>query len=76
MKSSRNGMAITGWLLTIGGAGTVLFWLIYEAIGSFANAPVQTTVGVLLVLALLALLVPVPLILATRRANTRRAQAR
>ena len=72
MRSDRRGMVITGWAMTLIGSGTVLFWLIYESITTFTSAPVDTLIGILVVLALLALLVPVPLILATKRAKTRR----
>ncbi len=72
MRSDRRGMVITGWVMTLIGSGTVLFWLIYESITTFTSAPVDTLVGAVVVLAVLALLVPVPLILATKRAKTRR----
>jgi len=72
MRSDRRGMVITGWAMTLIGSGTVLFWLIYESITTFTSAPVDTLIGVLVVLALLALLVPVPLIMATKRAKAQR----
>ena len=71
MRSRSRGTLILGWGMTLAGSGVVLFWLIYEAVTSFAHAPIETLIGVALVLALLALLVPVPLILATRRARRR-----
>ncbi|MDB5077443.1 MAG: hypothetical protein JWO42_3622 [Chloroflexi bacterium] len=74
MKSGRSGMAMTGWVMTIAGSGTVLFWLAYEAVSNFASSPVATLVSVIVVLGLMALLVPVPLLLATRRAKARRSQ--
>ncbi|HVA90733.1 MAG TPA: hypothetical protein VNL71_12935 [Chloroflexota bacterium] len=73
MRSERRGMVYTGWAMTLIGSGTVLFWLIYESITTFRSAPVDTIIGVVVVLLVLALLVPVPLILATRRAKARRA---
>ncbi|MGH2387385.1 MAG: hypothetical protein ACRDIE_04210, partial [Chloroflexota bacterium] len=73
MRSDRRTMVITGWAMTLIGSGTVLFWLIYESITTFTSAPLATLIGIVVVLAVLALLVPVPLILATRRANARRA---
>jgi uncharacterized membrane protein YhaH (DUF805 family) len=71
MRSDRRGMVITGWAMTLIGSGTVLFWLIYESITTFTSAPIATLIGVLVVLAVLALLVPVPLIMATKRARAR-----
>jgi hypothetical protein len=71
MRRDRRGMVITGWAMTLIGVGTVLVWLIIESISTFASAPLQTLAGILVVLALLTLLVPVPLILATRRARAR-----
>jgi hypothetical protein len=65
-------MVITGWAMTLIGSGTVLFWLIYESVTTFSSAPIATLIGIAVVLAVLALLVPVPLILATRRARARR----
>ena len=62
-------MAITGWTMTIAGTGTVLFWLLYEAVSNFTKSPVATTISVVIVLGLMTLLVPVPLLLATRRAR-------
>jgi len=73
MRSERRGMVYTGWAMTLIGSGTVLFWLIYEAITTFRTAPLDTLIGIAVVLAVLALLVPIPLILATRRAKARRA---
>jgi hypothetical protein len=69
-------MAITGWAMTLIGSGTVLFWLLYEAVMSFSKAPIATLVSVLVVLGLMTLLVPVPLILATRRAKAHRGATR
>ena len=73
MKTNRRGMAVTGWAMTLIGSGTVLFWLLYEAVMSFSNAPLATAVSVILVLFLLAMVVPVPLIMATRRAKAKTA---
>ena len=72
MRSDRRAMVYTGWAMTLIGSGTVLFWLIYESITSFRSAPLDTLIGIVVVLAVLALLVPIPLILATRRAKARR----
>jgi hypothetical protein len=65
-------MAITGWTMTIAGTGTVLFWLMYEAASNFTKSPVATLVSVVIVLGLMTLLVPVPLLLASRRARQQR----
>ena len=65
-------MVLTGWAMTLIGCGTVLFWLIYESISTFTSAPIATLIGVAVVLAVLALLVPIPLIIATRRAKALR----
>ncbi len=73
MRSERRGMVYTGWAMTVIGSGTVLFWLIYESITTFRSAPIDTVIGAVVVLLVLALLVPVPLIMATRRARARRA---
>lgn len=73
MQSDRRTMVYVAWAMTLIGSGTVLFWLIYESITTFKSAPLATLVGVVVVLAVLALLVPVPLILAARRARARRA---
>jgi hypothetical protein len=75
-KSDRRAMMITGWVMTIIGSGTVLFWVLYEAVMDFGNAPVATLVGVFVVLGLMCLLVPLPLLLATRRANARKSAIR
>jgi|NGEPerStandDraft_6_1074524.scaffolds.fasta_scaffold457886_1 hypothetical protein len=73
MKSKSRAMAITGWIMTIAGSGTVIFWVLYEGVTGFRQAPVATVVSVFIVLLLMVLLVPVPLWLATRRARVRRA---
>jgi hypothetical protein len=65
-------MVMTGWVMTIAGCGVVLVWLVLESVSTFASAPVATIIGIVVVLALMALLVPAPLIVATRRANARR----
>ncbi len=67
-------MIYTGWAMTLIGSGTVLFWLIYESASTFRSSPIATMISMLVVLGLLALLVPVPLIIATRRAKARRSQ--
>jgi hypothetical protein len=69
-------MVITGWAMTLIGSGTVLFWLIYESITTFTSAPIDTLIGAVVVLAVLALLVPIPLIMATKRAKTRQRGSR
>ena len=74
MKPGRRGMIYTGWAMTLIGSGTVLFWLIYESVSTFRSSPIGTIISMLVVLGLLALLVPVPLIIATRRAKARRSQ--
>ncbi len=71
-KTDRRAMVVTGWVMTVIGSGTVLFWVLYEAAMDFGNAPLPTLVGVLVVLGLLCLLVPLPLWLATRRARARK----
>jgi hypothetical protein len=76
MKSQRRGMAMTGWIMTLAGSGVVLFWLIYEAVQNFSRAPLATAVSIFVVLGLMALLVPVPLVLATRRSRSRQAAQR
>jgi hypothetical protein len=69
MKSERrNGMVITGWAMTLGGLCVVLYWTIWEAATNFAQSPIATIVGLVIVLAVLTLLVPLPLFLAMRRA--------
>jgi hypothetical protein len=68
-------MMVAGWAMTIIGSGTVIFWVLYEAIMDYGNAPIATIVGVLVVLGLMALLVPVPLVIATRRARARSRKA-
>lgn len=70
MKSRR--VWITGWAMTVIGMGVVLFWTIFEAIDSFSVAPIATIVGLFVILGVLALLVPIPLITATRRARAAR----
>jgi hypothetical protein len=62
-------MLIVGWSMTLLGSGTVLFWVLYEAAVSYRAAPLATLVSLVLVIGLLALLVPVPLIIANRRAH-------
>jgi hypothetical protein len=69
-------MALTGWIMTLAGSGVVLFWLAYEAIQNFSHAPLATAVGVFVVLGLMTLLVPVPLLLASRRARSNQATQR
>ena len=76
MKTGRRGMAITGWAMTLIGSGIVLVWLLIEAHDTFSSAPLQTVVGIVVVLGLLALLIPVPLIIATRRAKASRSLQR
>lgn len=68
-KTNRRTMIIAGWAMTLVGSGTVLFWVLYEAAMDFSNAPVATLISVVVVVALLCLLVPLPLWLATRRAS-------
>lgn len=68
-KPGRRGMVWTGWAMTLIGMGIVLFWTLYEAANTFASAPVPTILGVLVVFGVVALLVPIPLFLATRRAQ-------
>jgi len=68
-------MMILGWAMTVGGLGLVLFWTIWEAATTFSSAPVITLVGVVVVLAVLALLVPIPLLIATRRAGRSRVRS-
>jgi hypothetical protein len=72
MKSGRRGMVWAGWAMTIIGCGVVFVWLGLESASTFTSSPVATIVGILIVLGLMALLVPIPLILATRRANAHR----
>jgi hypothetical protein len=72
MKPGRRMMVWTGWAMTLIGVGVVLFWTFFEAVSSFKSAPLATTIGVLVVLAVVTLLVPVPLMLATRRARAAR----
>lgn len=68
-KPGRRGMVWTGWAMTLIGMGIVLFWTLYEAVNTFASAPIYTILGVLVVFGVVALLVPIPLFLATRRAQ-------
>jgi hypothetical protein len=65
-------MVWIGWAMTIIGCGVVFVWLGLESASTFKSAPVATLIGILVVLGLMALLVPAPLILATRRANAHR----
>ena len=67
---------IVGWVMTIVGSGTVLFWVLYEAAMDFSDAPVTTLISVAVVVGLLCLLVPLPLWLATRRAAARKSTIR
>jgi uncharacterized membrane protein YhaH (DUF805 family) len=71
MKVERRGMVWLGSAMTIIGCGVVFVWLGLESASTFKSAPVATIIGIVVVLGLLALLVPVPLILAIRRANAR-----
>ena len=69
VKPGRRNMVLTGWAMTIIGISIVLFWSLYEAAVNFSNSPVGAIVGMLVVVGVLVLLVPVPLIGATRRAR-------
>ena len=62
-------MVLTGWAMTIVGMSIVLFWTLYEAAVNFSHSPLGAVIGVLIVVGVLVLLVPVPLIGATRRAR-------
>ncbi len=76
MRTDRRALTIVGWVMTIVGSGTVLFWVLYEAAMDFGNAPVATLISVLVVIGLLCLLVPLPLWMATRRASARKSAVR
>lgn len=67
---------IVGWVMTLVGSGTVLFWVLYEAAMDFSDAPLTTLISVVVVVGLLVLLVPLPLWLATRRAAARKGAVR
>jgi uncharacterized membrane protein YhaH (DUF805 family) len=69
VKPRRQGMIWLGWAMIVIGMGVVLFWTAFEAVHSITSAPLATILGVLVVLAVLGLLVPLPLILATKRAR-------
>ena len=75
-KTNRRTMIIVGWVMTLVGSGTVLFWVLYEAAMDFSHAPVATLISVVVVVGLLCLLVPLPLWLATRRATARKSTIR
>ena len=71
-KTDRRALVIVGWVMTLVGSGTVLFWVLYEAAMDFTDAPVATLISVLVVVGLLCLLVPLPLWMAYRRAALKR----